>query len=250
MSIAIYIRGKKDSQENQIKHMKSFLGSRFKEADIYNDEYVSGIDKNRPELNSLVRNAEEYDTIYVYNVATLTRNATHFLELSIAFELKNVNLVFIESDILKKYREKEMIRTKLPKQAPYGYKRVGNTIQIEKYEADIIKIIFELYSKEEIGLYDIYYTLQEEHILTRNGKEFLPSTISNILSNEAYIGNFYYNKSTIIHDKDGRKRLHNNKNSWKVLNNVFPPIIEKDLFNKIQLKKQHRKSMYGGELQW
>lgn len=247
MKTAIYMRGRNESIEKQIKHLKTFLGTTFYEADIYNEGNASGIDTNRRELNSLLEKLKYYDEVYVYSMPVLSRNIEYFQIITILASLCKTKINFIENDVFKKVREKEHEENKLPRNAPYGYKKENNQISINKEEANIIKMIFELYLEQTIGLYDIYYILVENGVKTRSGKDFLPTTISKILDNEIYIGNYTYNKSEIYYENGKRKRNHKPITEWKIRQGVFPPIIDELTFLKVKVKKETLRSMYGSE---
>ena len=58
-------------------------------------------------------------------------------------------------------------------------------------------------------------------------------TVKNILKNEVYIGNTIQNKRSRISYKN-RKIKANPQNQWIIVENTHEPIIDKQLFNKVQ----------------
>lgn len=91
--------------------------------------------------------------------------------------------------------------------APYGYKRVkldkqkGWTLEPIDAEADIIRLIFNLYAYgspkdghiNRIGTAKIARELNNLHLLTRTGQSWTYQSILGILRNPAYIGKIRYN---------------------------------------------------------
>lgn len=83
--------------------------------------------------------------------------------------------------------------------APYGYRLVHKgrlnkkgrpvyDIEIDDYEASIVRYIFDLYVNHGLGTQSIARRLTEESIRNRKGKNFVSPTIKNILKNPAYRG--------------------------------------------------------------
>lgn len=123
----------------------------------------------------------------------------------------------------------------VPKTLPFGYTRNQNTneIEINTKESEVIKIIFEMY-KNDYGLYQIYFFLQSRGYKTRSNIDFKISTISHLLNNEAFIGNYVYNKNNIIIVDGKKKRVKVPEEKWIKVENIFPPIIDVDTFNKVK----------------
>jgi site-specific DNA recombinase len=74
---------------------------------------------------------------------------------------------------------------------PYGY-RVGARHRLEPVpgEADIVRYIFKLYIKDELGIRLISRKLNEEGHRTRRGGNWSMVTIRDILRNRAYLGTY------------------------------------------------------------
>lgn len=99
----------------------------------------------------------------------------------------------------------------------YGYKNVNKKAVIVDEEATIIRYIFDQYA---LGMHikEIIADLHSKG-LTRRGKPFVCNTIYKTLKNERYVGIY----------------RHNNE----VYDNIFPPIITKELFDKVQAKAKY-----------
>ena len=127
---------------------------------------------------------------------------------------------------------------------PFGYKRnlETNEIEISESEAKVVQIIFNMY-RDGYGLYDIYYHLKDKGYKTRNGIDFKPASISVMLGNDSYIGNYTYNKSKVTKINGKRKRTKINEKDWVTIDNVFPPIIDKKTFDIINEKKRFYRTL-------
>jgi site-specific DNA recombinase len=82
----------------------------------------------------------------------------------------------------------------------YGYKYIRKTpnsparYEINEYEADVVKFVFEKYANEYIGTAKLSRTLEEMGKLNKGGKVlWRTSLIKCMLKNEAYTGIRYYN---------------------------------------------------------
>ncbi len=109
----------------------------------------------------------------------------------------------------------------------YGYKtkvveKLGDKekkkLTINKEEAEIVRLIFKQYTTCNSGAKGITHYLNSKGIM-RRGKVWNLSRILYILSDESYIGNFYYNK------RDKRHILQP-KDQW-ILTKI-PPIIDEE----------------------
>lgn len=120
---------------------------------------------------------------------------------------------------------------------PYGFKREGKQIIIDEEQAEVVRLVFEKYA-DGYGLYDLYYFLKEEGFKTKRGLYFNPSSISKMLNNHAYIGNYIYNKRTSIVINGKRKHTTTEKSEHKIAYGVFPQIVDDATFAKVQEIKQ------------
>ena len=134
----------------------------------------------------------------------------------------------------------------------YGYKRSeedSRKFVIDEYAANIVKRIFDM---KLDGITDgmIARTLTNEGILPPDvyrGKKlnkitvttnlWKPSSIKTIITNEAYIGNLIQGKYERVSLKSKKKRLLP-RSKWIITKGVIPPIISKDIFEKVNTPKR------------
>ncbi len=96
----------------------------------------------------------------------------------------------------------------------YGYKVENKKVLIDNEKAEVVRCIYEAYSKD-IYVKDIIANLSEQGIFNK-GKPFAKNTIHKILKNEKYSGVYRYND--------------------EVFTNIYPQIIDTEIFEKVRAK--------------
>ena len=139
--------------------------------------------------------------------------------------------------------------------APYGFdrdtvvvdKKVCHTLKERKDQADVVRMIFNWYCNEDIGVTAICRRLEELGIKTKTGCDtWKPSIIFGILENVHYIGCVRWNwRKTvkIIEDQEVRELRPKAKiDEYLVFNGKHDGIISEELFYKArEIKgKRHR----------
>lgn len=125
--------------------------------------------------------------------------------------------------------------------APYGYdkyklpKQKGYSLKINEHEANMIKLIFNLYTTGN-GIKTIAKRLNNLGFTPKRGTEFTSSTVSHILQNPVYIGKIKYNdKATTKKVVNGKIiRVKNNNNNLIYVDGIHEPIIDLKLWNEAQ----------------
>lgn len=154
-----------------------------------------------------------------------------------SFLMKNMNSLINEYySLTYSVKVKEGIKTKIRKgewngKSPFGYDLVKSHLQINEEEANVIKLIFDLYLNKSWGSEKICNYLNENGIKPpKNSKFWSKTSILCMLKNEAYTGITVYNKRAPV----GSGRKYNPKNEWLVIPNTHTPIISKEDFEKVQ----------------
>lgn len=121
---------------------------------------------------------------------------------------------------------------------PLGYKIVSHKEPpvIVPEEAEIVKLIFEKYVHDGMGLFEIARLLNSHNFKTSHGKEFERRSIEYILQNPTYCGMIRWNR-TINESNEIRP-----ESEWIVTDGEHPAIISKELFDKAQerYKREYR----------
>ncbi len=109
-----------------------------------------------------------------------------------------------------------------------------------KIEIQIVNKIYDLFIDHHVPEFIIAEKLNEQNIAAENGSYWTRGKIHQILTNEKYIGNNIYNKTS---SKLKSKSIKNPKHEWVRCDKAFKPIISKKKFNKaqdiIQLRSIH-----------
>lgn len=128
---------------------------------------------------------------------------------------------------------------------PYGYRLVEvpikgrrgmkKKLEIDPAESLLVKKIFDLYTNgfqgNFLGLQGVAAHLNERGF-TRRGRKWSKTDIDCILNNEAYVGEYYFNK------KDAQKNQIKPKAEW--IRVQIPSIIDRDLFESAGNMKKLR----------
>ena len=137
---------------------------------------------------------------------------------------------------------------------PYGYdktwiiedKKKYPTLQENKEQADIVRLIFDMYVNQDKGVNLIAKHLDNLHIKPPKGKHWSPNAIKDMLWNVHYIGKVKWNwrkTVTIIEDSEIVKTRPKSKmGDFLVYDGKHPAIISEELFEAAQEKrgKNHR----------
>ena len=136
--------------------------------------------------------------------------------------------------------------------APYGFdkcfvqdgKKKRPTLKINEREAEAVRLMFDLYVNQDMGMQSIAHRLNALGYETRSGKLWSSATLKDMLINVHYIGKTKWDwRKTVIVVEDGKIRKTNPKNKdHHVFEGKHPAIIDEELFNKAQEKagKNHR----------
>ena len=156
-------------------------------------------------------------------------------------------------DISKKirsvYKEKQKQGEYLCSTTAYGYKKhpsIKNKLVVDRKVKDVVEKIFDMYSNGH-GCSEIVNYLNSHKYLSpsgyrktgnvqdenKTGYNWNEVTLCNMLRNEVYIGNTVQNKKSVISYKVKKVRNVEKENQIRV-NNTHEPIIDKDIFEKVQ----------------
>lgn len=109
-----------------------------------------------------------------------------------------------------------------------------------KNEIKIVNRIYDLFIDSNVPEFIIAERLNEQSIPAENGTSWTRAKIHQILTNEKYIGNNIYNKTS---SKLKSRLVKNPKHEWIRCDKAYKPIISKKKYNKaqeiIQLRSIH-----------
>lgn len=268
----------KDSCANQILLAEKFLDQHpnIQLVRIFCDDGISGKnDYNRPEYSKMVDllnrggvdliitkalsrlNRDQYNALRLTNlliahcatVYTIEDNQLHDFEDINSSLLHGLNYAIDAQYVLRqsisghKTQELRCARKELTaKDISYGYRwdKNAKSISINKEEAAVIVFIFEEYVLRNETPAAIYNKLRDR------GIQLCEKSVTNILQDERYIGNFYINKRTsrLGTGNNKTKRIMLPKDQWVLVERPDLRIIDDDLFYIAQKIRKTRKSIY------
>ena len=131
---------------------------------------------------------------------------------------------------------------------PYGYdkititegKRNCPTLAINEEQANVVRMIFDLYVNQNMGYQSICNHLDNLHIAPAKGKHWSPYALRDMLDNIHYIGKVKWNwrkTLTIVEDSEIIKTRPKSKmGDYLVYDGKHPAIISEELFKQAQDK--------------
>ena len=134
--------------------------------------------------------------------------------------------------------------------APYGYKIIklkgekGNTLEVIPEEAQVVRMIFDWYTQDGLGIGQIAEKLTTLHIKPRKVKEWSPEVVRKILVNEHYIGKLPWKKHVVgkkFVDGQLTKKRYVNK-EYEIHDGRQEPIISEEQFELAQQVREDNRT--------
>jgi hypothetical protein len=134
--------------------------------------------------------------------------------------------------------------------APYGYdktivmdgKRKCPTLKENKEQADVMRMIFDMYVNQDMGRTSICYRLDELGIKPPKGERWSPAALKDMLENVHYIGKVRWNwRKTIEYVEDGQilqMRAKTKIGEYLIYDGKHDGIIPEELFYAAQAKQK------------
>lgn len=262
------------------------LGARVSEGNKFREVVSGETIADRPEVQKILRMIEspKYKAILIVEVQRLSRgdleDAGRLIKL-----LRYTNTIIItpqkiynlqdeyDRDIFERelkrgnefleYQKKIMGRGRLlsvsqgnfiGSHPPYGYNKVWITegkrkfpiLAIHPEEAEVVRMIFDMYVNKDMGMYNIAHALDDLHIKPPREEHWSAASIKCILENVHYIGKIKWNfrkTVTVVEDGNIIKTTPRSKTGeYLVYDGKHEAIIDTALFNAAQEKqgKNHR----------
>ena len=131
---------------------------------------------------------------------------------------------------------------------PFGYNIVklkgvkGNTLEINPEEARIVKLIYNLYTDENMGSRSIAWHLNKLHLKTKTGREWTETCVTNVLKNEVYYGKLRWKRYKHEKKFEGgqliKKRVRGN--DYELHDGLHEPIITEEQFALVQKMRRDK----------
>ena len=226
----------------------------------YVDEAESGRIADRPQFRRMLDEASKpespFQEILVWKFSRFTRKREHAVAFKSMLRRRGVRVVsiteqaddtptgklleaIIESvdefysenlaqEVVRGMREASSRGFWVTPNAPFGYRKAyvqdgakrRPRLEVEKKDAAVVRRIFDMALKGKSSL-DITKTLNSEGIASPRGKQWLKSSVHNMLNNEAYTGTLVWGTRA----KDGAPPVRVEK--------AFPAIVSKRMFRQV-----------------
>lgn len=129
--------------------------------------------------------------------------------------------------------------------APYGYKKVkiGKLCTLEPHEteADVVRMIFDLYVNQDMTFHSIGRKLDAMGIKPRTGETWRDTSIRQIVSNHHYDGKVIWGKRkekiTIEEGKAVRTRRWADDGEYAIVDGMHPALIDHETFVRANEKR-------------
>ena len=146
-------------------------------------------------------------------------------------------------EILNRGREAAVKRgCYLGKVPPYGYTKIkigkDNTLEINEEQAEVVRLVFELYTREQLTPLRVAQRLNSMGIPAPKGGEWQKDTIRVMIRNEHYIGKTVWNKfkeTQVLERGEVTKKRMKQPDSIKIIaEGIHPAIIDMDTWDAAQ----------------
>lgn len=222
-----------DEQLNSLINQKSFFEEYAKKHGdelvmIYADRGISGKSMSRrPEFLKMLSDSESgmFDALLVKDISRFARNTVDFLNGIRLLKSRDIDVVFVganqkvlgESEFVltvfaalaqeescglsKKiiFGKKQGAKNGRVPNALYGYDKCSTyELKVNREEAKCVKMIFDMYTSEKMGLRKIANELNRLKIHTKNNCTWNAKTVRRIIANPVYRGELVNNKSETV----------------------------------------------------
>lgn len=223
--------------------------------DVYIDGGYSGSSLNRPAIQKLKNDITNFDIVLVYKLDRLSRsqfdildliektflpNDVDFVSMSESFDTSTpfgramIGILGVFAQLEREQiRERSIMGRKARAKEgkwhggegpPTGYDYVSDKLVINEYEAEQIRLIFEMCADNKSNA-QILAALKEQGYTTKYGSWKDESTISRLIKKNVYLG-------TITYDDIVTKNAHES-------------IISQELFDKANAVRKRRNEIFG-----
>ena len=267
-----------NSLENQVQYYTELIQSKpnWRFVPGYVDEGISGgSTKKRDNFNRMIRDAKAgmFDFIITKEISRFSRSTLDSIKytqelldynVGVFFQNDNINTLDTDSefrlvimagvaqDEIRKLSERlkfgfrQAIKNGhvLGNDKLYGYDKKDCVLTANEEEAEIIRIIFDLYGNQRLGTRTISKRLMELGYTSREGNAFNTLTIRHILENPKYKGWYCGNKSQSV-DYRTKRNILLDESEWVTYPDPsIPAIVSEELWSRANaLYKRRREEM-------
>lgn len=273
LRVTYYARVSTDKDEQlhslsaQVQYYSQYIQScpNWSFSEGYIDEGISGTSVNRREnFLRMIDDAKagKFDFIVTKEISRFSRNTLDSIQFTqellrcgvgVLFQSDNINTLLPDSElrltIMASIAQDEV--RKISERVKFGFKRaiekgtvLGNNriwgyqkykgrLIIDEEEAKVVRLIFDLYANQRMGIRTISNYLADHGYENSKGNAFSFSTVRGILSNPKYKGFYCGRKSSKIDYKLSTIKTFT-PDQWVVYKDeeTVPPIVSEELWEK------------------
>ena len=267
-----------NSLENQVQYYTELIKSKKNWTFVpgYIDEGISGTTtRRRDDFNRMIRDAKAgfFDFIITKEISRFSRSTLDSIKytqellehgVGVYFQNDNINTLDTDSefrlvimagvaqDEVRKLSERlkfgfrQAIKNGhvLGNDKLYGYDKKDCVMTINEEEAEIVRIIFDLYANHRLGTRKISQKLFDMGYTSREGNAFNVLTIRHMLENPKYKGWYCGNKTQTL-DYRTKKKAFLDESEWIMYPDpTIPAIVSEELWDRANsLYKERRNEM-------
>lgn len=255
-----------NSLENQVQYYTELIQSKPNWTFVpgYIDEGISGTStKKRDSFNRMIADAKAgcFDFIITKEISRFSRSTLDSIkytqellehDVGVLFQNDNINTLDTDSefrlvvmagvaqDEVRKLSERlkfgfhQSIKNGrvLGNDKLWGYDKKDCVLTINEEEAEIIRIIFDLYANKRLGVRRISLALFDMGYKSREGNEFNVATIRHILTNPKYKGWYCGNKTQNV-DYRTKRKVFLDESEWVMYPDpTIPAIVSEELWDR------------------
>ena len=255
-----------NSLENQVQYYTELIQSKPNWTFVpgYIDEGISGTStKKRDSFNRMIADAKAgcFDFIITKEISRFSRSTLDSIkytqellehDVGVLFQSDNINTLDTDSefrlvvmagvaqDEVRKLSERlkfgfhQSIKNGrvLGNDKLWGYDKKDCVLTINEEEAEIIRIIFDLYANKRLGVRRISLALFDMGYKSREGNEFNVATIRHILTNPKYKGWYCGNKTQNV-DYRTKRKVFLDESEWVMYPDpTIPAIVSEELWDR------------------
>jgi DNA invertase Pin-like site-specific DNA recombinase len=260
------------SLASQINHYKKFIKSNneWQFVGVYADEALTGTKESREEFQQLIKDckAGKIDMIITKSISRFARNTVTLLKTVRELKSIHVDVFFEEQNIHSISSDGEMILTLLASfaqeesrsvsdnmkwrikkefengaiwggRSSLGYKLVNKKFIVVPEEAEIVRLIFQLYIKGH-GADSIRKILDSKGIEPMYTKKWGHSSIMKILKNRNYTGDLILQKTYREDHLTKRQIINKGELDRYYIKDNHEAIVSRDAFEKAERIRKER----------
>jgi len=284
LRVAYYARvssdtdGQANSLSNQQSYFEDFISKmpNWNLVGRYVDEGLSGITvAKRVQFNAMIADAEAglFDFIITKEISRFARNtldSIHFTRtllqsgVAVWFQQDNINTIEADSELRLsimaslaqeesrrmsnriKFGHEQAIRngTVMGNSLMYGYSKENGKLVIDECEAEMVKIVFDLYATGEYSTPMLEKILYEKGYRNSKGSKINRNVLRKMITNPKYKGYYCGNKVKVV-DLFTKKQKFLHETEWEMYRDheKVPPIVDEmtwDLANKIFAERSNK----------